>query len=175
MMTKPKPDSRQEKSASPLPIMNVEKETSADDREQDLERRLALLGIGNETEATTLEDLTNGELESNVEEKVEEEKKKEDNLMSFDPIPVSAPPVIESKPEPVVTAPAPTKPNKSALLVSSKKQFKLRYLLIKIQEFPVTFQSNDQYEKIEIETGKYLLSTRIFWTLDELNLKLFPN
>merc|ERR1712038_801723 len=72
--------------------------------EKELERRLAMLG---------------GDVE---EEAVKEEEEKEDNsnnLMSFDPLPVSvapAPtPVVESAPEPAA-APTAVKPNKSALL-----------------------------------------------------------
>jgi hypothetical protein len=121
MLTKPKPDTGREKSISPVPVMNgfEGEKTSPDDREQDLERRLALLGVGNDT--TTSDELTKEETEPEVEvekEEEEEEKKKEDNLMSFDPIadPTPAPPAVEPKPEPVAAAPALVKPNKSALL-----------------------------------------------------------
>ena len=125
MLTKPKPETGREKSASPVPVMNefVGENTSPEDREQDLERRLALLGIGADT--TTSDEVTKEETEPEIEvEKEEGEKEKEDNLMSFDPIadPTPAPPAVEPKPEPVAAAPALVKPNKSALLVSTFNQ-----------------------------------------------------
>jgi len=105
MLEKQKPDGG-EKEATPAPTLISETmaPTTDEDREKELERRLAMLG---------------GDVE---EEAVKEEEEKEDNsnnLMSFDPLPVSvapAPtPVVESAPEPAA-APTAVKPNKSALL-----------------------------------------------------------
>ena len=123
MLTKPKPETGREKSASPVQEMKTTQKKSPEDREQDLERRLALLGIGADT--TTSDEVTKEETEPEIEvEKEEGEKEKEDNLMSFDPIadPTPAPPAVEPKPEPVAAAPALVKPNKSALLVSTFNQ-----------------------------------------------------
>ena len=102
MFEKQKPDGG-EKEATPAPslISETMAPTTDEDREKELERRLAMLG---------------GDVE---EEAVKEEEEKEDNsnnLMSFDP--VSAAPA----PTPVVkSAPAAVKPNKSALLVSLRE------------------------------------------------------
>ena len=116
MLTKPKPDNVRESSPSPTILTtntNPVKETT-DDREKELERRLAMLGTG---------DVEETPIETTVETTLEEE-----SLLSFDAVPVTvavAPPppaAVELKPEPVVAAPKPkpaaVKPNKSALLVS---------------------------------------------------------
>jgi hypothetical protein len=139
MLTKPKPVNDREASSSSPTIMNtnskkIEIEGTTDDREKELERRLAMLGgtadadvnVDVNADETAKEDDEDAFFNDTTEEADPvqvEQRGKEDNLMSFDtlridPTPVLAPPVVETKPEPV--KPAPVKPNKSALLVSHK-------------------------------------------------------
>ena len=97
MLTKSKPDEQEEETS--ISNNEIVEEPCADDREKDLERRLAMLGTGETGES----------------------KEGEANLISFDPLAESTPTAaaIEDKSEPAAQSSAATKPNKSALLVSS--------------------------------------------------------
>lgn len=94
MLTKSKPDEQEEETS--ISNNEIVEEPCADDREKDLERRLAMLGTGETGES----------------------KEGEANLISFDPLAESTPTAaaIEDKSEPAAQSSAATKPNKSALL-----------------------------------------------------------
>lgn len=125
MLTKPKPDDggREDTSTPPALINTVEETTMTtdEDREKELARRLEMLG-GAVTSTVNDDEMMEEDLllEEELEQEPEEEKEDSaNNLMSFDPLPITAPapappapvPVVESKPKP-----AAVKPNKSALL-----------------------------------------------------------
>jgi len=106
MLSKQKPDDEKVEvtQSIPAPVAAAPEETCDDEREQELERRLAMLGTGDETKK---------------EEEHTDEQPTNDDLISFDPL-AAAPVAVEAaKPEPTVTTAAPAaavKPNKSALL-----------------------------------------------------------
>ena len=104
MMEKPKPEEKEaEEVEEELPV-------TVDDREAEIERRLAALEV----------DVDEPETEPQVEETVEEQPKEEEEepvvqIKEVEPVAVVPPPVVQEKP-----VAEPVKPNnKSALLVSA--------------------------------------------------------